>query len=109
MKATVIILIIALVTFPTCFIITWKRNNYCNNQLIDQPIEETKTDQRIEDEITHLQAQKIGYQRLYYQLEKQLETANNNRKISIEKQLLTLDNRIFTIDKKINKLLEKLD
>ena len=88
---------------------SYQINKPDNNIIYHIPIEETKTDQNIDDEITHLEAQKEGYTSLYYQLEKQLETASNSRKISIEKQLLTLDNKIFTIDKRINKLMEKLD
>lgn len=105
MQPTTILFVIALFTFPTCYLITWKRQKN-NSPPIDQPIEEMSTDQTIEDEITHLESQKEGYTRLYYELEKQLETAATNRKITIERQLLTLDNKIFIIDKKINKLNE---
>ena len=105
MQPTTILFVIALFTFPTCYLITWKRQKN-NSPPIDQPIEETNTDQRIEDELIHLKSQKEGYTRLYYELEKQLETAATNRKITIERQLLTLDDKIFTIDKKINKLNE---
>jgi hypothetical protein len=102
------LLVYAIKSFVIAFLDAWK--NYNPDAINNDTSEiESDIDQNILDELEHLKQLKRGYTELYSELESGLEYATDKQKIIIKRQLLTLDNKTFTLDKKINKLLEKLE
>lgn len=60
-------------------------------------------------ELTHLRDLERGYKELSLDLKKQLEKADEKKAITIKRQLLTLDNKSYSINKKIRKIIETLE